>query len=366
MGRRAYKKVSVNGSVTLHQRYIYRGYLQIACIDLTRSHHPALWYITWDPSQPVATRPLAIRINGTWYTYGWDLTKNICELYSSSGTISTTYTYTPFGSVTASGSLTQPIQWSSEVWDRELGLVYYNWRYYNSVTSCWLSKDIFIAKNEYTFCKNSLTYDILGGNDEGYSMHQRYLKSKELFVPFHPNEKMCYYTHLYYEPDYLNKEMPLSVHPHIIMGVDEIKSYVNNINSTNFDKHGNKCWQIHIYPFVMTMQGISKLPWAGYEEAIILSHSEYHSPEISYYDTGISTGRYEDTIKILIGSQPNVKVFGCHLSGKVGGILYFYTDIVPMLKKYLSSFKPSECCEKTKYIQIVTTPQKQGDYIPLD
>ena len=73
----------------------------------------------------VATRPLAIQLNGTWYTYGWDLTKNICELYSSSGTISTSYTYSPFGSVTASGSIAQPIQWSSEVWDCELGLVYY-------------------------------------------------------------------------------------------------------------------------------------------------------------------------------------------------------------------------------------------------
>ena len=42
MGRRAFKMVTVNGSVTLHQRYLYRGYLQIACIDLTRSHHPGL------------------------------------------------------------------------------------------------------------------------------------------------------------------------------------------------------------------------------------------------------------------------------------------------------------------------------------
>ena len=71
MGRRAIKRVTVNGNVTLHQRYIYRGYLQIACIDLTRSHHPALWYITWDPTQPVATRPLALQKDGAWYTYGW-------------------------------------------------------------------------------------------------------------------------------------------------------------------------------------------------------------------------------------------------------------------------------------------------------
>ena len=120
MGRRAYKKVMVDGAVTLHLRYIYRGYLQIASLNLTRSNHPALWFITWDPTQPIATRPLSIRINGTWYTYGWDLTKNICELYSTGDSIASSYTYTPFGKVTSSGNVTQPIQWSSEVFDVEL------------------------------------------------------------------------------------------------------------------------------------------------------------------------------------------------------------------------------------------------------
>ena len=42
MGRRATKKVTTNGVVTLHQRYIYRGYLQIAACDLTRAASPAL------------------------------------------------------------------------------------------------------------------------------------------------------------------------------------------------------------------------------------------------------------------------------------------------------------------------------------
>ena len=71
MGRRAIKRVMVNGNVTLQQRYIYCGYLQIACIDLTRSHHPSLWYIAWDPTQQIATRPLALQKDGAWYTYGW-------------------------------------------------------------------------------------------------------------------------------------------------------------------------------------------------------------------------------------------------------------------------------------------------------
>ena len=141
MGRRAYKKVIVNGSITLHQRYIYRGYLQIGCVDLTRSHHPALWYITWDPTQLVATRPLSIQKDGTWYTYGLDLTKNVCEVFGTTGYIGTTYTYSPYGQVTASGNVTQPIQWSSEFNDEELGLVYYNFRHLNTLAGRWAGRD---------------------------------------------------------------------------------------------------------------------------------------------------------------------------------------------------------------------------------
>ena len=154
MGRRATKKVTVDGSITLHQRYLYRGYLQIACCDLTRANHPCLWLITWDPTQPVATRPLAIQKDGTWYTYGWDLTKNICELYGSNGYIRTAYTYSPYGQVTATGNVTQPIQWSSEYHDTELGLVYYNYRHYNPLDGRWVGRDR-ISKGDYVYCNNA-------------------------------------------------------------------------------------------------------------------------------------------------------------------------------------------------------------------
>ena len=149
-GRRCYKKVTTQGETTLHQRYIYRGYLQIACCDLTRATHPALWYILWDPTQPTATRPLAIQKDGTWYTYGWDLTKNICEIYDSSGYIRTIYTYSPYGAVTADGDVVQPLQWSSEFYDTVLGLVYYNYRYYNFI-STWTSKDHVPSYNTYIY-----------------------------------------------------------------------------------------------------------------------------------------------------------------------------------------------------------------------
>ncbi len=146
MGRRATKKVTVNGTVTLHQRFLYRGYLQIACCDLTRSNHPCLWLLTWDPTQSVTTRPLAIQKDGTWYTYGWDLTKNVCEVYGQHGYIRTIYSYSPYGEVTISGDVTQPIQWSSEYFDEETNLMYYNFRYYNVIDGEWNQRDPYEEK----------------------------------------------------------------------------------------------------------------------------------------------------------------------------------------------------------------------------
>ena len=148
-------------SITLHQRYIYRGYLQIACCDLTRSNHPCLWLLTWDSSQPVTTRPLAIQKNGTWYTYGWDLTKNICEVYGQHGYIRTNYSYSPYGEVTISGDVTQPIQWSSEYMDSEMALVYYNYRHYNPMEGRWLGRDTSTYADKarlYLFVKNIPVY----------------------------------------------------------------------------------------------------------------------------------------------------------------------------------------------------------------
>lgn len=167
MGRRATKKVITNGSITHHQRYIYRGYLQIACCDLTRAAHPCLWLLTWDPTQLYATRPLAIRKDGTWYAYGWDLSKNICEVFGQHGYIRTAYTYSPYGEVTETGDVFQPIQWSSEYLDEEIALTYYNYRHYNLVDGRWLTRDT-LGENEshllYSFCKNNvvLSTDYIG------------------------------------------------------------------------------------------------------------------------------------------------------------------------------------------------------------
>ena len=174
LGRRAWKKVETIATdaatgeetvtVTLHQRYIYRGYLQVAACDLTRGGHPCLWLITWDPTQPTATRPLGIQKDGTWYAYGWDLIKNICEIFGQAGYIRSTYSYTPYGSVTEEGDVAQPLQWSSEYGDPELGLIYYNYRYYNPTDGRWDRRDILTKNNLYDFLQENPVgvIDILG------------------------------------------------------------------------------------------------------------------------------------------------------------------------------------------------------------
>ena len=161
-GRRFEKKVTVAGATTLHHRYIYRGYLQIAALDLTRSAHSALWFVTWDPSQPTATRPLAIQKDGTWFTYGYDLTKTICEVFGPAGYIRTSYSYAPFGSVSESGDVSQPLQWSSEVYDSELDLVYYNYRHYSPSLGRFLSRDPIEEQgglNLYVFTYNRAVFE---------------------------------------------------------------------------------------------------------------------------------------------------------------------------------------------------------------
>ena len=47
----------------------------------------------------------------------------------------------PYGQVASTGSLVQPVQWSGEMHDEELALVYYNYRYYNPKDGRWINRD---------------------------------------------------------------------------------------------------------------------------------------------------------------------------------------------------------------------------------
>jgi len=151
------KKVTQNGTVTSHERYLYRGYLQIAALDMLNSRN-VLRTLLWDPLEPMATRPLALVQGASLYCYGTDFNKNVSEVFDAQGTIAAAYDYSPYGAVTGTGSLGQPVQWSGEMHDEEPTLVYYNYRFYNPKDGRWINRDPIAEQggwNLYGFVRNS-------------------------------------------------------------------------------------------------------------------------------------------------------------------------------------------------------------------
>ena len=163
-GRRYMKKVTQNGTVASHERYLYRGYLQIAALDMLDNRN-VLRTLLWDPLEPMATRPLALVQDASLYCYGTDFNKNVSEVFDREGAVAATYDYSPYGAVTGTGSLVQPVQWSSEMHDEEPALAYYNYRFYNPADGRWINRDPIAEQggwNLYAFVGNSLNIDNLG------------------------------------------------------------------------------------------------------------------------------------------------------------------------------------------------------------
>lgn len=119
------------------------------------------------------------------------------------------------------------------------------------------------------------------------------------------------------------------------------------------DKQGRECYIIDIYRKALSLRGIISLPWEGYDEAILITHSEYVNDEISYIDSGISVPGSNQNIYIQVSSSKNVHTYGCHLSGKPGGCVQV-SDVLNMILEYLNNLKVGECCLKATRIQIVS------------
>ena len=151
MGRRFEKKVTVGGTTGFHARYLYRDYLQVAECDLTGETPKLVRSYLWDPSEPEATRVLAMtrwEANGTQvkeHLYCMhDAMKNVTSLFGEARGRRALYEYRPYGGlVTSEGNMAQEnkFRFSSEYMDDELGLIYYNYRHLNPRDGRWISRD---------------------------------------------------------------------------------------------------------------------------------------------------------------------------------------------------------------------------------
>ena len=130
----------------------------------------------WDPTEPVATRPLIMRAKnwGLNLFYTHDGNKNVSEVFyhAPQNGIAAHYDYAPFGAVTRTFSATRvtnrdllsenPFRFSSEYHDDTMGLVYYNYRHYDPANSRWCGRDIVFQLNSYVYQGNLSHYDMLG------------------------------------------------------------------------------------------------------------------------------------------------------------------------------------------------------------
>ena len=177
MGRRFEKKVTVGGTTGFHARYLYRDYLQVAECDLTGETPVLVRSYLWDPSEPEATRVLAMtrwEANGTQvkeHLYCMhDAMKNVTSLFGEARGRRALYEYRPYGGlVTSEGNMAQEnkFRFSCEYMDDELGLIYYNYRHLNPLDGRWISRDPIAEQggwNLFAFVKNNsiINFDYLG------------------------------------------------------------------------------------------------------------------------------------------------------------------------------------------------------------
>ena len=140
-----------------------------------------------------ATRPLTFRHaeKGLMLFYAFDGNKNVSDLFflALQNGIGAHYEYAPFGAITRTSKATSskvdliganPWRFSSEFYDSELDLVYYNYRHYSPALGRFLSRDPIQEQgglNLYAFVLNMPIFniDIRGNIPDGWYVPERKL-----------------------------------------------------------------------------------------------------------------------------------------------------------------------------------------------
>ena len=171
MGRRIFKKVYTGNILTAHLSFVYDGYKLIEERNALDNHAAVRKYV-WQPEALDRDVPLTVQdvVSEKTYYYHTDANKNVTELSDESGNVVAHYEYSPFGSltkVTGDYAANNPFRFSSEYFNEETGLVYYNYRYYNPELGRWISRDPIEqqgGENLYINSRNNLiiNYDKLG------------------------------------------------------------------------------------------------------------------------------------------------------------------------------------------------------------
>ncbi len=165
MGRRVAKN---------DQLFVYGGYLQV--VDNLGNT------FIWDPTEPIATRPLVWNRGDSVEYYTHDGNKDVSEVITENDDVVAHYEYTSFGSIAKQRgevAVLNPWRFSSEYVENDIGVMYYNFRHYNPASGRWLNQEEYTVDtlNPYLHLSNhpNLTTDRLGLYDEKVHFYLMYL-----------------------------------------------------------------------------------------------------------------------------------------------------------------------------------------------
>ena len=180
LGRRVDYQETQDDQVSTHFRFVYDNFLCVQRLNAANGNAVRTEFV-WDPTEPIATRPLVMRAKnwGLNLFYTHDGNKNVSEVFyhAPQNGIAAHYDYAPFGAVTRTFNATRvsnrdilsenPFRFSSEYHDAPLGLIYYNYRHYHSSYGRWIRRDkigSYGGLNEYAYMENmsGLYSDFLG------------------------------------------------------------------------------------------------------------------------------------------------------------------------------------------------------------
>jgi RHS repeat-associated protein len=171
-----WKKNFRNGVLTQQRQYTYDGNLLVQERDGANPNHVVNEYIYGQGLPGGIGGLLRLNQGGAAYSYLFDGKGNVTALLNgSTGQVARTYQYDPFGvPMGGSGSINQPMRFSTKSYDDQTGLSYYGYRFYAPALGRWLTRDPlgeegginqygftdsvrkpFSGTNLYAFCDNN-------------------------------------------------------------------------------------------------------------------------------------------------------------------------------------------------------------------
>ncbi len=139
---KAYFQEGFRETLTKYLKFVYDGYKLVEELDGLNSDALSHRYV-WQTDAVGLDVSLTVTAGSSVYFYHTDANKNVIELTDNLGALAAHYEYSPFGIQTvATGTFANenPFRFSSEYYDAETELVYYNYRYYSPQLGRWTKR----------------------------------------------------------------------------------------------------------------------------------------------------------------------------------------------------------------------------------